>query len=1040
MMATEKYEQDKRAMKVPQLRKQPEIEEVEEEEDTSPGSDQSDVTITAGGDTSKPQEGSPESISPDLKTSSDQPNGQNHISPKNKQLTRSQALCEECASPPPDRWTSTASTGSTDSSSSGVGSKSVTSGYCSGSGRLEKDGSQTGSEAGTLSSLSRDSSVDSPYKDSTGIDLEEFIRKTLNKTSKDRSMLLKLETDLTKFIREPKHHYLKFPPMSSYDRMLVHRIAAFFGLDHNVDQTGKCVIVNKTANTRIPEFSFVDNVYTNDAKPKMVLKRGGRSLDERESKGLSKESLAMTRAKSLEERQQKYEEARSRIFTTEEEEEEEQPTGYSREDAPNVGIGSKKIQRPYSLESSYNPDSSGPKKIIMPKANSFGGTGNFPSYIKAPVRGSSLSKAGSIHLQSTTPKVYWVASDPQTIPPGSIVINPQTGQPYLNTDGTPYRYMPGQPLPQPTVSYSPGPQPVYQLAQEESSSTSELCQPVSVIRLTSQSPSDGSGEPSSMSGATSSHPSQAMVVSNQGLNLPQGYAQHQQQNVYYPASQTLSGQPVRYISYSSPAPVGQVPQGVSVEGQSSGQPYPVGVGPYPAHYVQGYGYPSVHYGGVSQGSDGSACCSQPGTYQTTSQSESASVQGPGYGAYSIQYSQGVAMPYPSGTAGQPAVYYSIHSQSSQPVGYSSYPAPTLYQGTSPPSHTLNAANFHPVGYNLGQAMSYSQAPTSATGPQPVTSQYISYPSYQHRATTPQVVPFPNVHSSMPQNPPQSFQTLFRPSSMQFGVQMQQQQQQPIQVSAAPMPGVVTPSQHGHVTVSAKGLSSYQDNQVPKIESIIENHKEVGSGGAVATTIVTCHPRQPVPINRPPHMTSGDMRLLGQPQLRAQVASAVQFTTPQQQPSQPAQVTPSHHQSLSQYQQQQQPQRVVVESGLTPKPQRVRKSRSREGQISNHNSSTDLTETGNTLEVYDLVSNLRQTDAEKMLKELTSHGARLHFVKKDVKKGSDSNQGDKNNLMISDYAKVLAVFPDKSSALSLLQNHKNNAYKLRVVNESIDGKE
>ena len=48
-----------------------------------------------------------------------------------------------------------------------------------------------------------------------------------------------------------RHHYLKFPQMSSYDRMLVHRIAAFFGLDHNVDQTGKCVIVNKTANTRM---------------------------------------------------------------------------------------------------------------------------------------------------------------------------------------------------------------------------------------------------------------------------------------------------------------------------------------------------------------------------------------------------------------------------------------------------------------------------------------------------------------------------------------------------------------------------------------------------------------------------------------------------------------------------------------------------------------------------------------------------------------------------------------------------------------------
>ena len=50
-----------------------------------------------------------------------------------------------------------------------------------------------------------DSSFDKgPYKDSTGIDLEEFIHKTLNKTQKDRSMLLKLETDINNFINEPK--------------------------------------------------------------------------------------------------------------------------------------------------------------------------------------------------------------------------------------------------------------------------------------------------------------------------------------------------------------------------------------------------------------------------------------------------------------------------------------------------------------------------------------------------------------------------------------------------------------------------------------------------------------------------------------------------------------------------------------------------------------------------------------------------------------------------------------------------------------------
>lgn len=37
-------------------------------------------------------------------------------------------------------------------------------------------------------------------------------------------------------------------------------MAAFFGLDHNVDQSGNCVIVNKTKNTRLPDLKFRDHI------------------------------------------------------------------------------------------------------------------------------------------------------------------------------------------------------------------------------------------------------------------------------------------------------------------------------------------------------------------------------------------------------------------------------------------------------------------------------------------------------------------------------------------------------------------------------------------------------------------------------------------------------------------------------------------------------------------------------------------------------------------------------------------------------------
>ena len=41
-------------------------------------------------------------------------------------------------------------------------------------------------------------------------------------------------------------------------------MAAFFGLDHNVDQSGNCVIVNKTKNTRLPDLKFRDHIVSEE--------------------------------------------------------------------------------------------------------------------------------------------------------------------------------------------------------------------------------------------------------------------------------------------------------------------------------------------------------------------------------------------------------------------------------------------------------------------------------------------------------------------------------------------------------------------------------------------------------------------------------------------------------------------------------------------------------------------------------------------------------------------------------------------------------
>ncbi|MFH4974035.1 hypothetical protein AB6A40_000744 [Gnathostoma spinigerum] len=106
-------------------------------------------------------------------------------------------------------------------------------------------------------------SANDSYTDSTGIDLCSFITNTLHKNMKDRQMLLQLEEHMYKLVMDPTRHSEKFPAMSSYNRMLVHRVAAFFGLDHNVDQTGAAVVVNKKAETRIPKIRFASLIQSN---------------------------------------------------------------------------------------------------------------------------------------------------------------------------------------------------------------------------------------------------------------------------------------------------------------------------------------------------------------------------------------------------------------------------------------------------------------------------------------------------------------------------------------------------------------------------------------------------------------------------------------------------------------------------------------------------------------------------------------------------------------------------------------------------------
>ncbi|XP_048072146.1 cAMP-regulated phosphoprotein 21 isoform X19 [Ursus arctos] len=374
------------------------------------------------------------------------------------------------------------------------------------------------SEKPKIRMLSKDCSQE--YTDSTGIDLHEFLINTLKNNSRDRMILLKMEQEIIDFIGDNNNHYKKFPQMSSYQRMLVHRVAAYFGLDHNVDQTGKSVIINKTSSTRIPEQRFCEHLKDEkgeESQKRFILKRDNSSIDKEDNQSVcSQESLFVENSRLLEDSNICNETYKKRQLFRGNRDGSGRTSG-SRQSSSENELKWSDHQRAWS---STDSDSSNRNlKPTMTKTASFGG-------ITVLTRGDStsstrstgkLSKAGSESNSSTgssgslprthaplqsAPLAAGVAAGspgcvpypesgaggqaaPSTsyillpleaatgIPPGSILLNPHTGQPFVNPDGTPAIYNPPtsqQPLRGAMIAQSqqppqqqPSPQPQQQV-------------------------------------------------------------------------------------------------------------------------------------------------------------------------------------------------------------------------------------------------------------------------------------------------------------------------------------------------------------------------------------------------------------------------------------------------------------------------------------------------------------------------------------------------------------------------------------------------
>jgi len=69
---------------------------------------------------------------------------------------------------------------------------------------------------------------------------------------RDRVWVLKLEQDISDFLKEPKEASLELPQCNSYHRMLAHRMADYCMLGHVVDEATSSVRLFKTPHSRLP--------------------------------------------------------------------------------------------------------------------------------------------------------------------------------------------------------------------------------------------------------------------------------------------------------------------------------------------------------------------------------------------------------------------------------------------------------------------------------------------------------------------------------------------------------------------------------------------------------------------------------------------------------------------------------------------------------------------------------------------------------------------------------------------------------------------
>ncbi|XP_073793487.1 R3H domain-containing protein 1 isoform X8 [Danio rerio] len=941
--------------------------------------------------------------------------------------------------------------------------------------------------------LSRDPSQE--YTDSTGIDLHEFLVNTLKNNPRDRMMLLKLEQDILDFISNIESQKRKFPPMTSYHRMLLHRVAAYFGLDHNVDQTGKSVIINKTSNTRIPDQKFSEHIKddkTDDFQKRYILKRDNSSLDQDDGR-LRMRLKDDRRSKSIEEREEEYQRARDRIFAQDVQDHfsfdkriQEDMTfintqqrrqifrlrdGRSGNSRQSSSENEQKYSDPRPWSSTDSDSSHRNLKPAMTKANSFSGisllirgdstassksTGklsktssdssssvgsssgslsrpaqlSLPGPVRpftmapvaphpsAPIGGSAASQSSTTNANiNANASFYIVPLDASAIPPGSVLLNPQTGQPFVNPDGSPVVYNPamtsqqgrGQqhmtlhpaPPPPPPPPLPPPPQPANHLLAQQQDGLSAQFSHMNLVRQASgEAPDPHTGlYPQSLLLQNNQAPPPApppppppptgYMISSAGQTISPAYQHHTAVN------QTVL-QPHAYMQ----TPLQQVSACYCAPGQFSHSTQHYRTGP-PVHYSatqsqtlapQQTGFQTVmppqapsyqSMMGVQQNQNQSLVSSQGGL---TNQIQSVMVQYPTMHPYQVSVQQG------SQSVPQAAYQQQIMLQGQT----NQTPAPSasmqVYYSMMPPTQHSNissAVGFLP--HPGSEQMSFPRAP-SPCGSQPITAQQCT---------------------AVPPPPPAG------------GVVMMQLSVPPSQQPRAPTPPHWKPTRY------------YKPSDIPPQDATQNNPQQLLSPSpSPAQSPAPAHlanlkgPRPghaPFSImpqfSRPyaPAPGQGDGRyppLIGQP---------LQYNPPIRPPLMHGShvVNHHHHHHLHHHQGP-----VGVRHGGRPR-------RPAKKTLSTDMSQGEM-DTGRVLEVTDLPAGISRVEAETLLAELSKVGAVITWLPEPLSpnqpEGAEVTNTEPTKPPHHDLASkytILALFPSKCAAQNTLHKLNSSITKFRL---------